>query len=538
MWRIGEPPLSQTGKKGALGHVRRKAEELQLAMVHRRTDKRLSKDLDENCRLLESVIGDTPDLIRRRLRLGSRGSVEAEVIALAGLSDSAFVSEHVILPILARTADAPVTRANAYAYVVAALSAATDVVEEEFLSPVVQQLLRGSTVVLVDGLGRAVIVSTGAPPERAVAEPESEALVRGPRDGFNESLTTSVALIRRRVKAADLRVEELTVGELSPTLVNLCYLKSRVDPDVLQDVRARIRALRVDSLLDTGELAEYISDQRYPLFPTILLTERPDRTAAGIMEGKVAVLVDGSPVALLAPNSFWDFLMSPDDYYQNPFLITFLRWVRLVAFLVAMLAPALYIAGTTFHQEMIPTTLALRIAAGREGTAFPAVVEALILEVQFELLREAGLRIPRKIGTAVSIVGVLVIGQALVAAGVVSPIMITVVGATAVASFAVPIFAAATPTRLLRFPLMVLAGTFGIYGIVLGTFLIVAHVTALKSFGRPYLLPVAPLRWRDLLDSPLYRAPRSLESQTESGSFPAGHFRRRSSWRRKRWSTQ
>ena len=496
-------------------------------MASRRINRTLSKDLDVNYRLLTGALGGAADLVCRRLGVGPGGRIEAVALALAGLFDPVFVSEHVILPILRRANEATLTRTNAFSQVAAALSAASDVTVEDSFRALLDHMMRGSTIVLIDGFARAIVVDSAAPPERAVEEPESETLVRGPRDGFNESLTTTIALIRRRVRSADLRVEELQVGALSPTPVTIIYLSGRVDTQVLERVQRRIRNIKVDSILDTGELSEYITDQRYPIFPTALLTERPDRVAVGLMEGKVAVAVDGSPVVLMAPNSFWDFLMSPEDYYENPFLITFLRWVRLAAFLIAMLAPALYVSGTTFHQEMIPTPLALRIAAGREGTAFPAVVEALILEAQFELLREAGLRIPSKIGTAVSIVGVLVIGQALVAAGVVSPIMITVVGATAVASFAAPIFAVSTPAWLLRFPLMILAGTFGIYGVVLGTFLIVAHAAALKSFGRPYLTPIAPFRWRDLLDSIFYRAPRWNKDPRDTDRTQVGHFRRR-----------
>lgn len=468
----------------------------------------LSQDVDENCRLLAEALGQAPDLIRRRLRLGPGRRIDAAVCFLAGLSSSDYVSEHVIFPILQRAREGSLTRSSAYGHVLAALDAANDIAEAASLEEVVRHVVRGSTVIFVAGARRAIVVASEDPPHRGVMEPESEALVRGPRDGFTESLAVTVALIRNRVRTPALRLERLEVGKTAPTAVAVAYLDDRVDPDVLDAVLWRIRSIDADTLSDTGELGEFLSDQRYPVFPTILMTERPDRVAAGLMEGKVAVAVDGSPVVLLAPNSFWDFLMSPEDYYQNPFLVTLIRWVRVASFLIAMLLPSLYVAATSFHHEMIPTTLALRIAAGREGTAFPAVVEALLLEAQFELLREAGLRIPRKIGTAVSIVGVLVIGQALVAAGVVSPIMITVVGATAVSSFAVPIFAVSAPARLLRFPLMLLAGSLGVYGVVLGTFVIFAHAASLKSFGRPYLTPIAPLRLKELADSPLYRAPR------------------------------
>lgn len=502
-------------------------------MAARKTAKPLSQSLDKNVRLLDAALGGAPDLIQRRFRLGCRGDLEALVLGLDGLFDTGYASEHVIEPLLLWQGKEPSRPDDVFPTALEILSAASQVSHTDSMDVVIEELYMGATVVLIDTCSRAAIIGSSSPPQRSIEEPESETITQGPREGFNESLATTIALIRKRVQAPGLRLRRIRVGELSPTAVTVIYMKGRVDFDVLETVERRIRNVRVDSVLDTGILAEYISDQRYAVFPTALLTERPDRVAAGLMEGKVAVAVDGSSAVMLGPNSLWDFLMSPGDYYENAFLLTFVRWIRIVAFLVAMLGPSLYIAGTAFHQEMIPTTLALRIAAGREGTAFPSAVEAFLLEIQFEVLREAGLRIPRKIGTAVSIVGVLVIGQALVAAGVVSPIMIVVVGVTAVASFAVPIFAFSTPSRLLRFPLMILAGTFGIYGIVLGTFLILAHVAALTSFGRPYLTPIAPLRWRELLDSPLYRAPR-WNQRPDQGDPQAGHFRRTSRRTRRR----
>lgn len=476
-------------------------------MKTRRDDTELSKRLSENRIRIESALGSSPDVVVRHIRLGLRGRIEAILIALEGLYDPNFVSEQVIEPIRRVERDQTLTRTNAFGYLSVALTSATQVKEVRTCSQVVDAILTGQTAVLVDGSDAALIVNTIDPPTRAIQEPEGETLVRGPREGFNESITTTIALIRRRVRNPKLRFEQSSFGSKSPTPVCVAYVEDLVDQDVLAKVRERLKKVKIDTIFDTAYLEEFISDQPYTLYPTILSTERPDKVAAALLEGRVAIAADGTPFVLVVPATLWDFLISPEDYYEYSFLMTFVRWVRMLAFAIALTLPSFYVALTSFHQEMIPTTLALRIAAGREGTAFPALVEAILLELQFELLREAGLRIPRKVGTAVSVVGVLVIGQALVAAGVVSPILITVVGATAVASFAVPLYTISAPSRLLKFPLMLLAGTFGVYGIVVGVTLILTHLVTLESFGRPYITPIAPLRWGGLRDSLALRVP-------------------------------
>ncbi len=476
-------------------------------MKRRRLEKELSKRLEENVHRIEEVLGENPDVVIRRLLLGAYRRVSVTVISMEGLSDLDFVSEYVIAPIQTCDAQVSLTRTNALAHLSEALNAGARVGEARTCAAVVESVLAGKTALLIDGSDVALIVNTTKLPSRPIQEPEAETVVHGPREGFTESLGTTMALIRNRVRNAGLRFESLSIGRESPTPVSIVYIEGVVDEDVLAKVRERIKRVDVDVVLDTAFIEEFICDQPYTIYPTVLSTERPDKVTAALLEGRVAIAAQGTPFVLVMPATLWDFLTSPEDYYEHPVMMTFVRWVRVLAYVIALTLPSLYVALTSFHQEMIPTTLALRIAAGREGTAFPAVVEALLLEMQFELLREAGLRIPRKVGTAVSIVGVLVIGQALVAAGVVSPILITVVGATAIASFAVPLFSISAPTRLLKFPLMILAGTFGFYGIVFGVTLILTHLVTLNSFGRPYMTPLAPLRPRGLYDSPLLRAP-------------------------------
>lgn len=476
-------------------------------MPRRRSKEGISKAVEDNQTRVRDVLGTSPDVVCRLFGVGPRGRVRVLLVAIEGLYDPVFVSEQVVAPIQACGRETFLTRTNAFKHIAQALVSASDLQETASFDEAVDAVLSGNAVLFVEGSDHALIVPAADPPHRAIEQPGAETVVRGPKEGFNEVLQTTGALLRRRIRSGSLRFERLAIGTLSRTPVEIAYIEGVVDPDVLREVRERLSRISIDAVLDTGYLEEFVSDQPYTLYPTVISTQRPDKVAGELLDGKVAIAADGSSEVIVVPVSFWDFLISSEDYYHTPLIATFIRWMRLIAFTLALVLPAFYVALTTFHQEMLPTSLALRIAAGREGTPFPAVVEALLLEIQFEVLREAGLRIPQKIGTAVSIVGVLVLGQALVAAGVVSPILIIVVGSTAVASFAVPLFEISGPARLLRFPLMLLAGSAGVWGITLGLMLILAHLCTLRSFDRPYLAPLAPFRWREMQDSMIVRVP-------------------------------
>ncbi len=467
----------------------------------------IDKDLEVNWERLRASLGESPDIVFHSLSLGATYHPTALLVYVDGICDTAFISEQVITQLIACARDTVLTRSNAAVHLARSLVSATRVENVSTMGRAIQSILSGDAALFFSGSNEALVVSAQKVPARSISEPENEVTIRGPRESFTEVLETTTALIRRRVRHPDLRIERRVIGEKSRTPVDIMYLKGVADLSVVQELRKRLDRIDIDAVIDSGIIEEFISDQAIWLFPTLLSTERPDRVAFALFDGKVAIAVDGSPTVLILPATLWDFFVSPADYYQGMIATTFIRWLRIVAFAFSLALPSFYVALTTFHHEMIPTVLALQIAAGREGTPFPAVVEALFLEFQFEIVREAGLRIPSKIGTAVSIVGVLVIGQALVAAGVVSPLIIIVVGSTAIASFAVPIYTMSAPSRLLRFPLIILSGTLGIFGFIWGIGLILAHLTSLKSFGRPYLAPISPLRTRELSDSPLWRAP-------------------------------
>ncbi len=279
------------------------------------------------------------------------------------------------------------------------------------------------------------------------------------------------------------------------------YLKGIASDKVVEEVRARLDRIDIDGILESGYIEELIQDERYSPFPTMYSTERPDVVASEILEGRIAILIDGTPFVLTVPALMIQFFHAAEDYYQRADISTLIRIIRLISFVIALLGPSLYIAITTFHQEMLPTSLLIGLAAQREGVPFPAFIEALLMEVTFEILREAGIRMPRAVGQAVSIVGTLVLGTAAIEAGIVSAAMVIVVSITAISSFVFPAFNMSISIRMLRFALMGLAASFGIFGIIVGVIALVLHLCSLRSFGVPYVSPFSPMIIQDLKDT-------------------------------------
>ncbi|GGG04024.1 hypothetical protein GCM10010912_55990 [Paenibacillus albidus] len=355
-------------------------------------------------------------------------------------------------------------------------------------------------MIVLDGIQSALAVSITGGTRRSVEEPSSQTVIRGPKEGFTEDISINITLIRRKLRTPDLKFESHIIGKVTQTTVILAYIEGIADPEVVQEVTRRLQSIDTDSILESGYIEEFIQDAPLTPFPTMLNSERPDTVAGSLLDGQVAILIDGTPFALIAPVTFFNFFQTAENYYQRYDISTFLRGVRLLSFLVSLLLPSVFIALTTFQQEMIPTTLLVTLAAQREGAPFPALLEALLMELTFEVIREAGVRMPRAIGPAISIVGALVIGQAAVEAGLVSGAMVIVVAFTAISNFVIPYFSMAASIRLLRFILMLLAGTLGLFGILAGVIPILAHLVSLKSFGVDYLMPYSPFYKSNMKD--------------------------------------
>jgi spore germination protein KA len=391
-------------------------------------------------------------------------------------------------------------------------------------SQFVHHLLSGNIMLLLDGTSTALRIGLPGWEDRSVGEPSSQTVVRGPMEGFTENLRTNTALVRRKIKDSHLWLETVQIGKVTQTSVSIMYLSHIANKDLVKEVKRRLSKINTDSILESGYIEEFIQESVFTPFPTVYNSDRPDTIAAGILEGKVAILVDGTPFVLLVPTFFVAFFQSAEDYYQRADIATLLRIVRFISFFITLLAPSLYVAITTYHQEMIPTNLVISLAAQRENVPFPAFVEALFMELTYEILREAGVRIPKNIGQAISIVGTLVIGQAAVAAGFVSSAMVIIVSLTAISSFVIPETGMSIAARMIRFALIFLAGFIGLYGILFGIFILVLHLASLRSFGMPYMSPLGPYNSKDIKDS-IFRFPWPFLKTRPAENKPQDLFR-------------
>lgn len=464
-------------------------------------------DLEKNLEYFRSIFDRTTDIVFRSFHIPDGRN--AAIIYVQGLCDTKQIDSDILLPLTEPNppAEGSSTRvtleqvANEYVTIARAQHVKT-------LAGGVKAIVEQTAVLLlIDEEPTALALSTEGGENRAVEEPSTEAVIRGPREGFNENVMTSMALIRRRLRTPDLKTESVDLGKYTKTKVVICYIDGVVDSNVVEEVRTRIRRIETDGIIDSGYIEEFIEDNPYSPFPQVQNTERPDVVTALLLEGRVGILVNGSPFALLAPINLWGALQAAEDYYERFMIANAIRVLRYVFMFLNLYLPSMYVALTTFHQEMLPNKALLSIAAAREVTPFPALVEALIMEVTFEALREAGVRLPKTIGSAISIVGALVIGQSAVQAGIVSAPMVIVVSLTGIASFVIPRYNFAIALRMLRFPMILCAGTLGIFGIIICTLVIIIHLSSLRSLGVPYLDPVSPYHRSGMKDT-FIRVPR------------------------------
>ncbi|WP_052339334.1 spore germination protein [Gorillibacterium massiliense] len=367
-------------------------------------------------------------------------------------------------------------------------------------------VLDGQVLLIVDGSEKKLLIGLSSPVKRGIEKPDTETVIRGPREAFVESLDDNLVLLRKRLKLSTFKTEEMIIGTESKTKVVLVYIEGKNNDKLVKEMRYRLSSIEINSVFGSSYLEEFIEDNPMSPFSQLQYTERPDTVCASLLEGRVAVIVDGSPITIMAPVTLFMLMQSAEDYYTRFWYATWIRWVRFVFLLLSLLLPSFYIAVTTFHPEIIPEDLLLTVASAREVVPFPAVLEAVIMELFFEALREAAVRIPQAIGQAVSIIGALIIGTAAVQAGIASPVMVIIVSLTGISSFITPHYDLGLSFRMLRFPIMILAASFGLVGVAIAMLLIYIHLLELKSFGYPYLSPLAPMIRKDLKDT-LVRAP-------------------------------
>ncbi|SFE59064.1 spore germination protein KA [Paenibacillus catalpae] len=469
-------------------------------------EKHLDVSLIDNIATIKNKLGDSDDIIVKKFKCMQNWP--AATIYIDGLVDSQLLHNSILQSLQLKLETGIHDSSDYYDRIeyIQQNTLATNTDTFCTFKELYDHLLSGHVILLLDNETKGLWIDVSGLKERSVGEPQSHTVVRGPMEGFTENLRTNTALIRRRIRDPRLWIESRKIGNVTHTSVAFLYIKGIADEGIIDDLRKRLDQIEIDGILESGYIEELIQDKIKTPFPTVYNTERPDTIAAGLLEGRIAIVVDGTPFVLLIPALFVQFFQSPEDYYQRADISTLVRLLRYLSFFIALLAPAMYIAISTFHLEMLPTNLIISIAAQREGVPFPAFIEAILMEITYEILREAGVRIPRTIGQAVSIVGTLVIGQAAVAAGVVSAAMVIIVSITAISSYVIPENGLSIAIRMLRFCMMFLAASFGLFGIWIGLMAILFHLTTLKSFGVPYMSPFGPYIAPDIKDS-IFRIP-------------------------------
>ncbi|WP_394236218.1 spore germination protein [Niallia oryzisoli] len=470
------------------------------------SNKPLTGRLEVDLTSIRETFEKSSDVIIREFQIGKETNKKGAILYTSGLADTKTIHSFIMESLMFETDTSDFHNFNSqswrfFYWIKNRILTIGDVTEISCLEELFTEVLSGNTVIIIDGFQQAISASTTGWEDRAVTEPTSQTVVRGPQEGFTESLRKNTALIRRKIKDSNLCCEQLRIGRVTKTSIAVMYIEGIANDKIVQEVHERLNRIDVDGILEGSNIEELIQDKTFTPFPTVYNTERPDVIAGGLLEGRIAIIVDGTPFVLLVPALFIHSFQSAEDYYQRADISTLLRILRYICFFISLLAPSLYIAVTTYHQEMLPTSLLISLAAQREGVPFPAFVEAMIMEFTFEVLREAGVRLPKAVGQAISIVGALVVGQAAVEAGIVSASMVIIVSITAIANFVFPAFNMAIAVRMLRFIMMALAASLGLYGITLGILTLILHLNSLRSFGIPYMAPMSPFIMADQKDA-------------------------------------
>ena len=448
---------------------------------------RISTDLQLNIDRYQRLFADCADIKMRRMALGQNKSREC-FIAYIEVSVSNMLLETTALGrALAYLGEAPDEEVNSVLDKNA--MGISDVTPCLYVEDAAQGMLTGDAILFVDGYDKALKIADKGYPGAAIKEPDSEKSIRGSREGFTDSIKMNTALIRKRLRSTRVRVKELEQGVRSHTKVDMVYMQDLANPMVLEEIQKRLEAYEIDGVLDSGVIEQLAERKWYSPFPQFQTTQRPDRAALAVMEGRVVVLSDNSPVALILPTDFNSFIKTSDDYYNRFEEATFARILRYFAVFFSMALPGLYLAVTNFHTQILPTPLLLSFWEARIGVPFPAALEVILMELSFELLREAGVRLPGAMGKTIGIVGGLIIGQAAVDANIVSPIVVIVVAFTALCSFSIPNEEFAFSFRILKFFLIIMSAWLGFFGLLVGLLVILIHLSRLKSFGIPYLMP-------------------------------------------------
>lgn len=449
-------------------------------------------DLQENMERIkkEFSIPTSKDVIIRKFKVARK--TDAFVLYIDGMVDKNTVNNFILRQLMIPEHFLDFEEGSVIDYIVENVLSVNRVIKEKAYEQIINYVLNGITAVFIDGCEECIIIENQGYEKRSIDKPITEDVIRGAQEGFNESMRTNITLIRRIIKNKNLITEIMSVDRTNKTSCSMLYIKGIANPTVIKEVKRRITNLNIDFISTNGMLEELISDQTLMPFSQVLTTERPDRAAAGIMDGKVILVLDGIPFVSLIPTSFFEAMQSSEDFSLKWQYATFLRYLRMFALFTTLLLPGLYGAVILFHQEMIPTELLNSIVKSRENVPFPTMIEIVFMEISFELIREGGIRVPGVIGNTLGIVGALILGQAAVQAQLASPVLIIIIAVVGISSFAIPSYSMAFELRLFRFAFIFFGAIAGFYGISIALVILLGLACSIKSFGVPFLAPVAP----------------------------------------------
>lgn len=476
---------------------------------------KISDDLTKNKEILKQQFGNSTDIVYRPFYIyfEDGSSLSAMLVLSDGLSDQDAARNNIIKP-LQNLPFKQHKQEDTLSMIQNKISSFQPVTRVSGIEEAVLKILKGHAFLIIEGEKQGLLVDIAGFEVRALEEPQTERTVRGAREGFIESISTNINLIRRRIPHPSLQFESLEIGTYGQTKVAITYMKDMTDPKLVQEVKERLQQVKVDSVNSSGFIEQVIEDHPYSIFPTIGNTERPDLAASLIMEGRVVILVDQDPFALYAPYFFLENVKNIEDYSSRPYFASFVRIIRLLAFIAGVLFPALYIAVMNFHKVMIPSDMVVPFIQARESVPFPLSLEVLLVIFMFEIVREAGVRLPEQVGSALSIVGALIFGQVAVSAGIVGAPTAIVVSISYIASYVNNPLADAI--SLIRIGLFLAASLFGGYGVIIALLTLLSHMVSLTSLGIPYMAPLAPFYLKDWKDSFLRFPYRLLKNKPDS----------------------
>ena len=463
----------------------------------------LPRDFDSKLSMLHNYIKYSSDIVVRTFSMHITREIKAAVIFMQGITDISHLNENILKPLIhdCRNHDELESFENIIEFVENKLLLVGSVKRQKFLDKVVQDIFDGLTVIFIDGVSEVLIADIKGGDKRSLNEPLLNRTICGPREGFIENLSTNISLIRRKLKDPNLVVEKFVLGKRSRSEVAVLYIKDIAWPEIVEKIINKIKNISIDGLLSPGYINQFIEDNPFSLFPLYREIERADIAVAELLEGRIVILQDQSPLAIVYPVLFIELMQAAEDYYTKPMHGSMMRVFRYVAFFLATSLPALYISLVSFRHELIPYELIVPIAKIRSKVPFPAAVEVLILEVIIQIIFEAGIRLPSPLGQTIGVVAGIILGQAIISASLASPAVIVIIAIATISTFAIPDFCISMTARILRFIFIAAASVFGMFGFSIAWMFVIVHLANQNSMGVAYFSPYAPLKFADMKDS-------------------------------------